>query len=210
MAFFARNEPRSFLNREPSVEVPEVVLPDIEGVRRGIVSTLVEAETRRGVEIWLGSMRFRTDGVCFRVSPGFALDGSFLSASIAASVFCCTSRVSSASSVDFWDILGNDGSRVKIYGDGEVSGIVLRLDSPAMGGGEGTVGDDEIGLTKGSGSALSCIGSSSLVVVVDSSFGSSSPNSTWARSRLRRVLGDRSFSSDVEIGGMVVSRAVVC
>jgi hypothetical protein len=84
-----------------------------------------------------------------------------------------------------------------------MSGVAL-LDSPASGGGE-EVGNEAIMLdiTESSGSAVACAGSS--VVVVGSSFTSSSPNRTWARSRLRRVVGDRSLSSGVEIG-WVVSR----
>ena len=40
--------PRSFLNREPIFDVPEVVVALIEGVLRGIASTLVEADTKVG------------------------------------------------------------------------------------------------------------------------------------------------------------------
>src|ERR1700761_2962142 len=107
-------------------------------------------------------MRFRTDGVRFKVSTRFTLDGSFLSAIIAASAFSCTSRVRSTSSLGFGGILGIEGFRVKRYGDGEVSGVVL-MGSPTSGGGEeAIVGNDGIllGITKGSGSALDCTGSS--------------------------------------------------
>lgn len=96
-----------------------------------------------------------------------------------------------------------------------MSGVV-RLDSPTSGGGEeAIVGNDGImlGVTRGSGSALDCACSSTAVgaiVRVGSSFASSSPNRTRARSRSRRVLDDISLSSEVEIGAVVVSRGVLC
>jgi hypothetical protein len=60
--FFARSVPRSFLNREPILDGPELLVDNNEGARgMGTASTLVDAETRRGVEIWLGEMRLRDE-----------------------------------------------------------------------------------------------------------------------------------------------------
>jgi len=61
----ALRDPRNFLKRVPSLDefeswfcagdsCPEAA----DGERTGIVSTLVDAETSFGPEIWLGSMRF--------------------------------------------------------------------------------------------------------------------------------------------------------
>ena len=62
----ALRDPRNFLKRVPSLDefkgwfsagdsCPEAA----DGERTGIVSTLVEAETNLGPEIWPGSIRFR-------------------------------------------------------------------------------------------------------------------------------------------------------
>ena len=105
---FARREPLSFLNLEPSFDGPTFPLTE---AGRGTVSTLVVVDTRVGVDIWLGLTRLRMDPVCLS-SGRLTFEGFLLSASIAASAFCCTSRVSSASSWGVWGILGVEGFRV--------------------------------------------------------------------------------------------------
>jgi len=62
--FLERSVPRSFLNREPIRDGPELLADDSEGARgMGTASTLVDAETNRGVEIWLGKIRLRDAGL---------------------------------------------------------------------------------------------------------------------------------------------------
>lgn len=97
VTFFARSDPVNFFILEPIFEGPTLLFADREGDRRGIVSTLVVAETRRGVDIWVVLIRLCVmDGLCDN-PPAFELDTPF-NANIAALVFCCTSRVKSASS----------------------------------------------------------------------------------------------------------------
>lgn len=62
--FLERSVPRSFLNREPILEGPELLADNSEGARgMGTASTLADEETSRGVEIWLGEMRLRDAGL---------------------------------------------------------------------------------------------------------------------------------------------------
>lgn len=92
--------PRNFLKRDPSLDVDDVVpalwLIDVtEGDRKGIVSTLVDADTRRGVEIWLGAIFLRLMEPAY---PKLAFPEAdvLLRASIAASALRRTSRVRSS------------------------------------------------------------------------------------------------------------------
>ena len=53
---------------------------------KGIVSTLVDAETSFGEEIWFGLIRRRVE-----LPSSFGIDGDFLSAAVAASIRLWTS-----------------------------------------------------------------------------------------------------------------------
>ena len=84
---FARKVPFNLLKREPSL-----VEPELRGrgcwagltAGRGMVSTLVEAETSVGEEIWLGLMRLRVDPLSSFVCEG-DFKGGFIKAAVAAS-----------------------------------------------------------------------------------------------------------------------------
>lgn len=190
--FLARNDPRNFLNREPILELELLLLEDNEGVRMGIVSTLVVVETSVGVDILLVSTRLRTEVVCFKLSPKLVLDGSLLSAIMAASVFCWTSLASSACSCGVWGILGVDGFLRSRYGDVK-DGVDGESEArEGVGGTEegagGIIGAVGIVVVAGvswlvmTGCCSCCVSSG-----VSSLLSSSTPNKTCAKSRLRRV-----------------------
>lgn len=106
--------PLSFRNREPILDDAGFWPADREGERSGIVSTLVDADTSVGVEIWLGFTRLRDTGPAGATpSARLVLDGDLLSASIAASALRWTSRASWACSCCVGGSLGDDGWRAK-------------------------------------------------------------------------------------------------
>ena len=104
---FARNVPRSFLNRPPSFDGPVAADSEADADAEagtgegevtlfcgiGIVSTLVEAHLSCGREIWLTSMRFL--GAICGCSGRCGLDGLLLIMAIATSARRCTSIASS-------------------------------------------------------------------------------------------------------------------
>lgn len=104
---FLRSVPRSLRNREPILEGAEAGCNG--GGLRGIVSTLVDADTSVGVDIWLGLIRFRTEPDAVNPSCRLVCDGLFFNAIIAASVFLWTSRASDALSSSVCGSLEVDG-----------------------------------------------------------------------------------------------------
>jgi len=186
---FPLNVPLNILNREAIFDGVGCWPDATDGERRGIVSTLVDADTRRGVEIWWGLMRLRDiDPPGLMPSIKLVLEECFLRAIMAASVLRWTSLAKSAASAGDFGVEGFRGSRVADNAErGPSVGILdeagLRNDELAalgecsgttVGGSDGTEGDSRDG---DSLSSPSC-----------------KPNKTCARSRFRRAVGETFFS----------------
>lgn len=92
---FTRIVPRSFLKRDPILLdpcwFPGADVSVAMGERRGIASTLVDADTRVGAEILLGLIRFRGSPCPSLI---FGIDGDLRNAAVAASALRCTSKAS--------------------------------------------------------------------------------------------------------------------
>lgn len=100
---FARKVPLSFLKREPSlVEGGLAVRGSAFTEANGIVSTLVEADTNFGDEIWLGLIRLRVEPP----SANLVVEGDFMRAAVAASARLCTSSASIVGSTCVADAVG--------------------------------------------------------------------------------------------------------
>jgi len=107
--FFARRVPRNFLNRDPILKLPGLLVDSV-GEREGMVCKVsrlagLEWERSCGEEILLVLIRFReTDGLWDKPSPGrLVLDVFFIVAS-ACAIFAWNSLKNSASFLSLGDI----------------------------------------------------------------------------------------------------------
>jgi len=107
--FFARRVPRNFLNRDPILKLPGLLVDSV-GEREGMVCKVsrlagLECERSCGEEILLVSMRFRgMDGLQDKPSTGrLVLDALFIVAS-ACAIFSWNSLRKSASFLSLGDI----------------------------------------------------------------------------------------------------------
>jgi hypothetical protein len=156
MAFLDRNVPRRLRMRWVTdfllavAATVAAACPDAaDGERSGIVSTLVDANSSFGVEIWLGLIRLRTGCCCCcccAFSPSLGMDGDLRRAAIAASARRCTSIASSALTAGLRGAAPDDGivSCTEGVREGELGGSSYTAVATSVGWGERSVGETTV------------------------------------------------------------------